>query len=64
MVYTLIRGKTILMRGTINASLGRAGCNYAGCATMSPVYAIISGAVAGVLGQYFTSGDGKLPWMM
>ena len=49
MVYTLIRGKAILMRGTINASLGGLVAITAGCATMSPVYAIISGAVAGVL---------------
>jgi ammonium transporter, Amt family len=49
MVYTLIRGKAILMRGTINASLGGLVAITAGCATMSPLYAIISGAVAGVL---------------
>lgn len=49
MVYTLIRGKAILMKTTINASLGGLVAITAGCATMSPLYAVISGAVAGIL---------------
>ena len=37
------------MRNTINASLGGLVSITAGCATMSPVFAVITGAIAGLL---------------
>jgi Amt family ammonium transporter len=49
MLYALIRGKAILMKTTINASLGGLVGITAGCATMSPLFAIITGAIAGLL---------------
>lgn len=49
MLYALIRGKAILMKTTINASLGGLVGITAGCATMSPLFAVITGAIAGVL---------------
>lgn len=49
MLLCLIRSKAILIRNTINASLGGLVGITAGCATMSPMFAILTGAVAGVL---------------
>jgi len=49
MLYALIRAKAILMRTTINASLGGLVGITAGCASMSPLFAVITGLVAGLL---------------
>lgn len=49
MLLALIRGKAILLTVTINASLGGLVAITAGCATMSPVFAIITGAIAGII---------------
>jgi Amt family ammonium transporter len=49
MLYALIRSRAILMRTTINASLGGLVAITAGCATMTPVFAVVSGAVAGLI---------------
>ena len=49
MLYALIRGKAILMKTTINASLGGLVGITAGCATMSPIFAVFTGAIAGLL---------------
>ncbi len=49
MLLALVRGKAILMRTAINASLGGLVGITAGCATMSPLYAIMTGAVAGIV---------------
>lgn len=49
MLLALVRGKAILIRSSINASLGGLVAITAGCATMSPLFAIVSGLIAGVL---------------
>ncbi len=49
MLLCLIRSKAILIRSTINASLGGLVAITAGCATMSPLYAVITGLCAGVM---------------
>ena len=49
MLYAMIRGKSILMKTTINASLGGLVGITAGCATMSPIFAVLTGAIAGLL---------------
>lgn len=49
MLYALIRGKAILMQTTINASLGGLVGITAGCATMSPLFAVITGFIAGLI---------------
>ncbi|ENU21388.1 hypothetical protein F994_00095 [Acinetobacter bohemicus ANC 3994] len=49
MLYALIRGKAILMKTTINASLGGLVGITAGCATMSPLFAVITGLTAGLI---------------
>ncbi|TCB49898.1 ammonium transporter [Acinetobacter sp. ANC 4779] len=49
MLYAFIRGKAILMKTTINASLGGLVGITAGCATMSPIFAVVTGAIAGLL---------------
>ncbi|OTG73112.1 ammonium transporter [Acinetobacter sp. ANC 4218] len=49
MLYALIRGKAILMQTTINASLGGLVGITAGCATMSPLFAVITGLIAGLI---------------
>ena len=49
MLYALMRGKAVLIRSSINASLGGLVAITAGCATMSPVFAISTGIVAGLL---------------
>ena len=49
MLMALIRGKAILLTMTINASLGGLVAITAGCATMSPLFSIITGLVAGVV---------------
>ena len=49
MVLALLQSKAVLMRNTINASLGGLVSITAGCATMSPVFAVITGAIAGLL---------------
>lgn len=49
MVYSMLRTKAILIRSTINASLGGLVAITAGCASMSPVFALLTGAVAGLL---------------
>lgn len=49
MILALIQSKAVLIRYTINASLAGLVAITAGCATMSPLYAVITGAFAGVL---------------
>lgn len=49
MVFALLRGKAILMKTTINASLGGLVGITAGCASMSPIYAVLTGAIAGLI---------------
>lgn len=49
MVYALLRGKAILIKTTINASLGGLVAITAGCASMTPVYAVLTGAFAGLV---------------
>lgn len=49
MFWALLRGKAMLMRSSINASLGGLVAVTAGCATMTPLFAIVTGLVAGLL---------------
>lgn len=49
MLLSLIRSKAILIRSTINSSLGGLVAITAGCATMSPIYAVVTGLCAGML---------------
>ena len=49
MIYALLRGKAILIKTTINASLGGLVAITAGCASMAPIYAVITGACAGLV---------------
>lgn len=49
MILALIQSKAVLIRYTINASLAGLVSITAGCATMSPLYAVITGAFAGLL---------------
>jgi len=49
MLYSLVRGKAILIKTTINASLGGLVGITAGCATMSPIFAVVTGTIAGLL---------------
>ncbi len=49
MIYALLRGKAILIKTTINASLGGLVAITAGCASMMPIYAVITGACAGLV---------------
>ena len=49
MILALLQSKAVLMRHTINASLAGLVAITAGCATMSPVFAVITGAIAGLL---------------
>ncbi|AVZ84951.1 ammonium transporter [Acinetobacter sp. WCHA45] len=49
MILALLQSKAVLMRHTINASLAGLVAITAGCATMSPPFAIITGASAGFL---------------
>lgn len=49
MLICLVRQKAILIRSTINASLGGLVAITAGCASMTPIFAVCTGLVAGVL---------------
>ena len=49
MLLALARNKAILLSTTINASLGGLVAITAGCATMSPFFAIVTGGIAGVI---------------
>ncbi|WP_019385196.1 ammonium transporter [Acinetobacter venetianus] len=49
MILALIQSKAVLIRYTINASLAGLVAITAGCATMSPLYAVITGVFAGLL---------------
>ena len=49
MIYALLRGKAILIKTTINASLGGLVAITAGCASMTPIYAVITVACAGLV---------------
>lgn len=49
MLICLLRKKAILIRSTINASLGGLVAITAGCASMTPIFAVCTGLVAGVL---------------
>lgn len=49
MLYSLVRSKAILIKMTINASLGGLVGITAGCATMSPIFAVVTGTIAGLL---------------
>ena len=54
MIYALLRGKAILIKTTINASLGGLVAITAGCASMTPIYAVITGACAGLVVSIMT----------
>ena len=49
MILALIRSKAVLIRNTINASLAGLVAITAGCATISPIFAIMTGVGAGIL---------------
>ncbi|MEX0607525.1 MAG: ammonium transporter, partial [Halofilum sp. (in: g-proteobacteria)] len=49
MLYTLLRGRPILLTETVNGSLAGLVAITAGCATMTPPFALITGMVGGVL---------------
>lgn len=49
MILALIRSKAVLIRNTINASLAGLVAITAGCATMSPIFAVMTGIGAGIL---------------
>lgn len=49
MIFCLIRKKAILIRSTINSSLGGLVAITAGCASMSPLFAMCTGIIAGLL---------------
>ncbi|WP_151830386.1 ammonium transporter [Acinetobacter junii] len=49
MILALIRSKAVLIRNTINASLAGLVAITAGCATMSPIFAVMTGVGAGIL---------------
>ncbi|MFC3903036.1 ammonium transporter [Acinetobacter marinus] len=49
LLLAMLRGKAILLTMTINASLGGLVAITAGCATMSPLFSILTGLVAGVV---------------
>ena len=48
-LFALLMRKAILIRTTINASLGGLVGITAGCATMSPVFAVFTGLMAGLI---------------
>lgn len=49
MLFALARRKAILVRSTVNASLGGLVGITAGCASMSPMFAIITGLCTGLI---------------
>lgn len=49
MLVALMRKKAILLTKSINASLGGLVAITAGCATMSPFYALLTGLIAGIV---------------
>lgn len=49
MLWALMRRKAILIRTTINASLGGLVAITAGCATMTPIFAILTGVIGGLV---------------
>ncbi|UOB52931.1 ammonium transporter [Acinetobacter junii] len=49
MILALIRSKAVLIRNTINASLAGLVAITAGCATMSPIFVVMTGVGAGIL---------------
>jgi Amt family ammonium transporter len=49
MILALIRSKAVLIRNTINASLAGLVAITAGCATMFPIFAVMTGVGAGIL---------------
>ena len=49
MLFALLMRKAILIKTTINASLGGLVGITAGCATMSPMFAVLTGLVAGLM---------------
>ena len=52
MLIATLRRKPILLTGTVNGSLGGLVGITAGCATMSPIFAIVTGAIAGAVVTY------------
>ncbi|NHB56471.1 ammonium transporter [Acinetobacter sp. 194] len=52
MALAILTSKAILLKTTINASLGGLVGITAGCASMSPLYAVFTGMVAGVIVTY------------
>lgn len=48
-LLSVFLGRPILMTATVNASIGGLVAITAGCATMDPPYAVLTGAVAGII---------------
>lgn len=48
-LLSVFLGRPILMTATVNASIGGLVAITAGCATMEPPYAVLTGAVAGII---------------
>ena len=48
-LFQVLRGRPVLLTATVNGSIGGLVAITAGCATMSPAHAMITGLVAGVL---------------
>lgn len=48
-LFSLLFNRPILLTATVNASIGGLVSVTAGCATMEPVYAVLTGAIAGVI---------------
>lgn len=52
LILARLRGKAILLSTTINSSLGGLVAVTAGCATMSPLFAVVTGLLASLVYQY------------
>ncbi|MDS4070422.1 MAG: ammonium transporter, partial [Candidatus Competibacter sp.] len=47
-VFSVMSGRPVLLTGTVNASIGGLVAITAGCASMEPGHAVLTGAIAGV----------------
>lgn len=48
-VFSVMSGRPVLLTGTVNASIGGLVAITAGCASMEPGHAVLTGAIAGVI---------------
>lgn len=61
-LFSVMLGRPVLLTGTVNASIGGLVAITAGCASMEPGHAVLTGAIAGVITTMGPALIAKMRW--